>query len=78
MNVHPIAFVSIVPNDKHSMTKFLPFPSQHDQAAKATARLALKPTVPFLLATTEAAGAFGEEDGEGAARGAEAGMVMVL
>jgi hypothetical protein len=31
-----------------------------------------------MLATTEAAGAFGEEDGEGVARGAEAGMVIVL
>jgi hypothetical protein len=68
------------------MTKGPPVSSQQDQAAKATARLALKPTVPFSLAITEAAGAFGEDDEEegaarveeGAARIEEAGMVMVL
>lgn len=47
-----------------------------NQAAKGTARLLLTPTTPvFLLTTAEAAGAF---EGEGAAMGDEAGMVMVL
>ena len=65
------------------MTKLLHFllqrtdHAQHDLGREGNRALTAQTTTPLPLATTEAAGAFGLED-EGAARGEEAGMVIVL